>query len=126
MSHAAGTFDVKLTPREGTEPGIARMSVDKRYHGELDATGKGEMLSANTEVKGSAGYVAIERVTGTLAGRSGTFVLLHNATMDRGTPNLNIVVIPDSGTGEMAGLEGRMDIIIAADGGHSYEFDYEV
>jgi hypothetical protein len=113
-----------MTPQEGTEPGIARMSVDKRYHGELDAAGKGEMLAANTEVKGSAGYVAIERVTGTLAGRSGTFVLQHNATMDRGAPNLNIIVIPDSATSELAGLKGRMDIIIAADGSHSYVFDY--
>jgi hypothetical protein len=86
---------------------------------------KGEMLSAFTDVKGSAGYVAIERVSGTLQGRAGAFVLQHNATMTRGAPALNIVVVPDSGTGELKGLIGKMNIIIA-DGKHSYEFDYEL
>ena len=124
MSHVEGDFDVKLTPLEPTEGGIARMSIEKRFHGELDATSKGEMLAANTEVKGSAGYVAIERVTGTLAGRSGTFVLQHNATMDRGAPSLNIIVVPDSGTGQLTGLAGKMNIIIAPGGKHSYDFEY--
>ena len=119
MSHVAGDFDVKLTPQERARLASARLVT-------LDATSKGEMLAANTEVKGSAGYVAIERVTGTLAGRSGTFVLQHNATMDRGAPSLNIIVVPDSGTAELAALKGKMNIIIAADGKHSYEFDYEL
>jgi hypothetical protein len=81
------------------------------------------MLSAGTEVKGSAGYVAMERVTGTLKGRSGSFVLQHNATMTRGEPQLSITVVPDSGSGQLVGITGKMNIIIAA-GKHSYEFDY--
>ncbi|PYR90434.1 MAG: DUF3224 domain-containing protein [Acidobacteria bacterium] len=105
------------------EEGLARMSIDKRFHGDLEATSTGEMLSAGTSVKGSAGYVAIERVTGTLAGRSGTFVLQHTGTMNRGTPDLTITVVPDSGTGDLTGLAGRMSINID-EGKHSYGFDY--
>jgi Protein of unknown function (DUF3224) len=127
MMHATGPFEVKLTPQpmgEATEGAtLARMALDKQYHGELEATSKGEMLSAAGSVKGSAGYVAIEKVNGTLAGRKGTFVLQHNATMTRGTPQLNIIVVPDSGTGELAGLSGRMNIIMA-EGKHSYDFEY--
>ena len=126
-THASGSFDVKLNPLDAynkTEgANLARMSIDKQFHGDLEAISKGEMLSAMTEVKGSAGYVAIEKVTGTLDGRSGSFVLQHNATMTRGVPYMNIVVVPDSGTGELAGLAGKMTIIIA-DGKHSYEFEY--
>jgi hypothetical protein len=124
---ASGTFDVKLAPLgayntdEGTK--LARMSIDKQFHGALEATSKGEMLSAGTAVEGSAGYVAIERVEGTLDGRRGTFVLQHNATMARGVPALDISVVPDSGTGELAGLSGRMGIDIA-DGKHAYDFEY--
>jgi hypothetical protein len=129
MSHASGSFDVKLSSLEpyNTEEGgkLARLSIDKQFHGDLEATSKGEMLSAGTDIKGSAGYVAIERVTGTLGGYSGSFVLHHNATMPRGEPNLNIVVVPDSGTGELKGLTGKMAIIIA-DGKHSYEFTYNL
>jgi len=99
------------------------MSIDKQFHGDLEATSQGEMLSAGTDMKGSAGYVAIERVTGTLDGRSGGFVLQHNATMTRGAPYLNIIVVPDSGTGELAGLDGTMNIVIDK-GKHSYEFQY--
>src|SRR5471032_256001 len=125
-THASGSFDVKLNPLDAynkTEgANLARMSIDKQFHGDLEAISKGEMLSAMTEVKGSAGYVAIEKVTGTLDGRSGSFVLQHNATMTRGVPYMNIVVVPDSGTGELAGLAGKMTIIIA-DGKHSYEFE---
>ena len=102
---------------------LGRMSIDKQFHGDLEATSKGEMLTAGTGVKGSAGYVAIERVTGTLHGRSGSFVLQHSGTMTRGAPQLTITVVPDSGTGELAGLAGRMTIEIA-DGKHSYDFEY--
>jgi hypothetical protein len=126
--HARGPFEVRLNPlppyNDAEGANLGRMSIDKQFRGELEAASKGEMLSAGTSVKGSAGYVAIERVTGTLQGRSGTFVLQHNATMNRGTPAQNIVVVPDSGTGQLAGLSGTMRIAIAADGKHSYEFDY--
>ena len=101
------------------------MSIDKQFRGGLEASSQGEMLSAGTGVKGSAGYVAIERVSGALQGRSGTFVLQHNATMTRGVPQLSITVVPDSGTGELVGLSGRMTIEIA-DGNHSYEFEYTI
>ena len=125
--HAHGPFDVKLGKLEpynnGDGAGIARMSLDKRFHGELEATSQGEMLSCGS-AKDSGGYVAIERVSGSLHGRLGTFALQHNATMTRGAPALNIIVVPGSGTGELAGLSGRMNIVIAADGAHSYEFEY--
>ena len=125
--HATGTFDVKLnvqTDDKVGDPTVGRMSIDKQFHGDLEATSKGQMLSTLTEVKGSAGYVAIERVTGTLQGRAGSFSLQHNATMNRGVPELNVIVIPDSGTGQLIGLAGKLNIIIAPDGKHSYEFDY--
>jgi hypothetical protein len=124
-----GTFDVKLVPQplalapEGS--GLGRMSLDKRYHGELDATGVGEMLSAMAAVKGSAGYVAIERVSGTLQGRSGSFVLQHSGTLERGAPTLSVTVVPDSGTAELAGLTGSMAIEVEP-GVHRYAFTYEV
>jgi hypothetical protein len=127
---ARGPFQVKLNPQASDEqPGgssLARLTIDKRFEGDLEATSKGEMLSAGSPVTGSAGYVAIERVTGTLHGRSGTFVLQHNATMTRGTPQLNIIVVPDSGTGELVGLTGTMQIVIAPGGAHSYEFEYSL
>jgi hypothetical protein len=124
--HANGAFDVKLSVQKDDaigDPTIGRMSIDKQLHGDLEATSKGQMLSTITEVKGSAGYVAIERVTGTLNGRTGSFSLQHNATMNRGVPELNVIVIPDSGTGQLAGITGKMNIIIT-DGKHSYEFEY--
>jgi hypothetical protein len=130
MAHAAGTFEVKLTPqkpdnKEAESANLGRMSIDKQFHGDLEGTSQGEMLSAMTDVKGSAGYVAIERVTGTLQGRSGTFVLQHNGTMTRGEPQLSVTVVPDSGTGDLAGLAGKVTIRI--DGKqHFYEFDYEI
>lgn len=127
---AAGPFEVKLQPLDpyNRDEGAAlgRRSIDKRFHGDLEATSQGEMLSAGGTVQGSAGYVAIERVTGTLHGRSGSFTLQHFATMTRGTPRLEIVVVPDSGSGELAGLRGTMRIIIAEGGQHAYEFDYEL
>lgn len=123
--HARGAFDVKLNPLAANDRGanLGRMSIEKQFHGDLEGTSQGEMLSVMSDVKGSAGYVAIERVSGTLNGQRGSFVLQHNATMNRGEPSLNIIVVPDSGCGELAGLSGTMRIIIA-DGKHSYEFDY--
>lgn len=123
---ATGTFEVKLTPQVadgGDETGIGRLVLDKQFHGDLEATSKGQMLAAGTAVKGSAGYVAIEKITGTLGGRSGSFVLQHTGTMDRGAPQLSVTVVPDSGTRELVGLTGKMNIIIA-EGKHSYEFEY--
>jgi hypothetical protein len=124
---ATGTFDVKLTPHPAddaaAEPAVGRLAIDKRFHGELDGTSRGEMLAAQTGVKGSAGYVAIEKVTATLAGRRGSFVLQHTGTMTRGSPQLVISVVPDSGTEQLAGLAGTMAIEVA-DGKHSYVFDY--
>ena len=125
MTRATGTFVVKLAPQPSDEATLARMSIDKQFHGDLEGTSKGVMLAAGTSVKGSAGYVAMERVTGTLAGRSGSFVLQHSATMTRGAPELSVTVVPDSGIGQLVGLTGRMNIIIA-DGKHSYEFDYSI
>jgi hypothetical protein len=125
VNHATGPFEVKIAPQDDKtgDPLLARMTIDKQFHGDLEATSKGQMLSAGTAVKGSAGYVAMEKVTGTLHGHTGTFVLQHNATMNRGTPQLSITVVPDSGTGDLAGITGKMNIIIA-DGKHSYDFEY--
>ncbi|HMD84944.1 MAG TPA: DUF3224 domain-containing protein [Terriglobia bacterium] len=128
MIHASGTFDVELTPqqpdnKEAESAKLGRMSIDKKFCGDLEATSKGEMLSAMTEVKGSAGYVALERVSGTLHGRSGTFVLQHSGTMTRNAPELSITVVPDSGAGQLVGLAGKMTIK-TADGKHFYELDY--
>jgi hypothetical protein len=130
MTRATGTFEVKLTP-QSTEEGVegialARMTLDKVFHGDLDATSKGEMLTAGTSrVKNSAGYVAIERVTGTLHGRRGSFALQHNGVMTRGDGRLTISVVPDSGTDELVGLTGKMDIKVA-EGKHFYHFDYAI
>ena len=126
-TRATGTFDVKVTPQPSDDKGdgaVGRMTLDKQFHGDLEGTSKGEMLTAMTAVKGSAGYVAIERVTGALRGRKGTFALQHTGIMTRGTPSLTITVVPDSGTDQLAGLSGKMAIVIGADGKHSYELDY--
>ena len=126
-THASGAFEVKLTAAAaGADPGgssLGRMSIDKQFHGDLAAVSKGEMLSAGTSVKGSAGYVAMEQVTGSLHGRSGSFVLQHYGIMNRGAPQLTVTVVPDSGTGELAGLAGTLAIKIV-DGKHFYEMDY--
>lgn len=128
-ARASGTFDVKLNPLEAyggaTDPMLGRMSIDKTFRGDLEATSVGEMLTGMTSVKGSAGYVAIERVSGTLQGRTGTFMLHHNGLMSRGAQQLVIGVVPDSGTGELAGITGSMTIEIA-DGKHSYTFEYSL
>jgi hypothetical protein len=129
-NRAIGTFDVKLTPmapdREDEDPSLFRMTLDKQYHGDLEATGLGQMLTAATAVAGSAGYVAIERVSGKLNGRPGSFILQHNGIMNRGEGQLHITVVPDSGTDQLAGIQGKLDIKIAPDGEHSYMFDYTV
>lgn len=125
MAQARGSFQVDLNPQAGdTADGVSlgRLSIDKQFQGDLDATSKGEMLSANTEV-GSAVYVAIERVTGTLHGRSGSFVLVHKGTMTSAAQELTISVAPDSGTGELVGLAGNLAITIV-DGKHAYSFEY--
>ena len=126
-NHATGTFEVKLAPQNDGKPEdspIGRMLIDKQIHGDLEATSKGTMLASGTGARGSSGgYVALEIVTGTLKGHTGTFVLEHSATMNRGVPQLSITVIPDSGTGQLTGLAGKMNINIA-DGKHSYDFEY--
>ncbi|MFN0181587.1 MAG: DUF3224 domain-containing protein [Gemmatimonadales bacterium] len=125
---ATGTFEVKLAPLPGygAAPGSpGRMSIDKVFRGDLEATSQGEMLAAMTATQGSAGYVAIERVMGTLHGKTGTFVLQHSSTMARGVPTQSVTVIPDSGTDGLTGLTGRMTIIIK-DGTHCYEFEYSI
>jgi len=123
--HATGSFEVKLLPQSlaDAESGLGRMSIDKVFSGDLQGTSKGEMLSALTAVKGSAGYVAIERVTGTLQGRSGSFMLQHLGTMTRGTPTLTVLVVPDSGTEGLTGIAGSLSINIT-DGKHFYTLDY--
>lgn len=123
--HARGTFEVKLAPQEdkSQDATLGRMTIDKQIHGDLEGTSKGQMLTAGSAVKGSGGYVAMERVTGTLSGRSGSFTLQHSATMDRGVPHLSITVVPDSGTDQLVGLTGKFNITIA-DGKHSYDFEY--
>ncbi len=126
MPGATGTFEVRLDPQvdNGQEAAtIGRLIIDKQFRGDLEATSKGQMLSAAGNVPESAGYVAIERVTGTLHGKSGSFVLQHNGTMNRGAPQLTISVVPDSGTGELQGLAGNMEILID-EGGHAYSFTY--
>lgn len=125
MNNAGGTFDVKMNPQtdEAGDPTIGRMTLDKQYHGPLEGTGKGQMLTGGTEVDGSGVYVAIERVTGKLDGLSGAFLLQHGGTMTRGVPQLVINVVPDSGTGDLVGLTGKMMINIV-DGKHFYEFEY--
>jgi hypothetical protein len=125
---AAGPFEVKLSllePYNQNDPGFGRRSLDKRFHGDLDATSQGEMLSIGS-AQGSGGYVAMERVSGSLHGRKGSFALQHNATMTQGVPYLNIVVVPGSGSGELSGLSGSMRIHIQPGGAHSYEFDYRL
>lgn len=129
MPKITGTFEVKMIPQPGPGPadGVAlqRLLLDKHYLGPLQASGEGQMLGAMTPVKGSAGYVAIERVAGTLGGRAGSFVLQHHGLMNRGVPSLSVTVVPDSGLGDLQGLSGRMDIRIES-GQHFYDFEYSL
>jgi hypothetical protein len=121
---AKGTFEVKIVPVEGGGL-VTRMTIDKTFSGDLAGTSAGEMLAAMTEVKGSAGYVAIEKVTGTLGGKKGTFTLQHSGTMAGGKQELSVTVVPDSGTGELVGLAGKMSIVIEGKK-HFYEFVYSL
>jgi len=129
MSHITGTFDVKMTPQPADpavgDPTVGRLALDKQYHGVLSATGKGQMLSVMGTVDSSAGYVAMERVSGNLDGRTGTFALQHMGIMTRGIGELTIWVVPDSGTAELIGIAGTMKII-NTDGQHTYEFEYSL
>jgi hypothetical protein len=124
---AIGLFEVTLTPQPHVDgvgdPAIGRMSIDKQFSGDLRGTSRGQMIAAMSEVKGSAGYVAMERVEGTLHGRRGAVTLQHTGIMTRGTPQLTITVVPDSGTGELAGISGTMTIDII-DGQHHYVLAY--
>ncbi|HWE49927.1 MAG TPA: DUF3224 domain-containing protein [Bryobacteraceae bacterium] len=126
MPHARGSFTVNVQPL--TPPpaeGLARFSIDKQIHGDLEATTKGEMYSGGNPRQGAAGYVAIEMVTGTLGGKQGSFALQHNATMDRNGLKMSVHVTPGSGTGELQGIEGRF--VIQIEGGkHSYDFEYSL
>jgi hypothetical protein len=127
--HAEGTFDVKNSQLPSDDAiaatPIGRFGLDKQFHGDLDASSKGEMLAAGNPASGAGGYVAIEFVTGTLQGRKGSFALQHFGTMEAGKFDLKVLVAPGSGTGELTGISGSMEIIIAA-GKHSYKFDYTV
>ena len=126
-TRATGTFEVKINPltayddAEGSP--LGRLSIDKQFRGDIEGTSKGEMLTGMTNVKNSAGYVAIERVTGTLHGHTGSFILQHSGTMNKGAQTLVVTVVPDSGTGQLEGLAGVLSIIIEG-GKHSYELDY--
>jgi hypothetical protein len=124
---ASGTFDVKLTPQPAADSasGLGRMAIDKQFHGDLEASSKGEMLAAMTRVENSAGYVALEHVTGSLAGRRGAFSLQHYGIMNRGKPTLTVSVVPDSGTDQLTGLTGTMTIDITG-GKHLYTFEYQL
>ena len=126
--NAKGTFDVKVIPQaaDGSAGGpFGRLFLDKQFHGDLEATSKGQMLGAGTAVEGSAGYVALELVSGTLHGRRGTFILQHTGSMTKGVPAMSVVVVPDSGTDQLTGLAGKMTIIIVG-GKHSYDFEYRL
>ncbi len=127
MTRVNGEFDVKLTPlaADGPEASIQRLSLDKQFRGGLQGTSKGQMLAVTTDVKDSAGYVAIERFTGTLGGHDGGFVLQHHGIMTRGTGNLTVTIVPDSGTGGLAGIAGTMTITITG-GKHLYDVEYEL
>jgi hypothetical protein len=129
MAEARGTFEVKRAPLPADAPQeaktLGRMSIRKTFHGDLQGSGRGEMLTAGTEIVGSAGYVAVELFRGTLGGRAGTFALQHSGTMNRGAPSLTITIVPDSGTEELSGISGRLSIEIA-EGKHFYVLDYEL
>lgn len=126
MQHAHGTFTVDVRPLQpAPSDGLARFSIDKQIHGDLEATTKGEMISGGDPKAGAAGYVAMEAVTGTLSGKRGSFALQHFATMDSGGPKMNVIVVPGSGTGDLKGIAGTFTIHIEK-GQHSYDFDYTV
>jgi hypothetical protein len=125
-NHAKGTFEVKVIPQAADDPAggpFSRLFLDKQFAGDLDGNSKGQMLAAGTAVEGSAAYVALEIVSGTLSGRRGTFILQHTGTMKKGAPTMMVTVVPDSGTDQLVGLAGKMTITIA-DGKHFYDIEY--
>lgn len=128
MLEAVGVFEVVLTPTRGEPPaeGIEILLIEKTYSGGLQGTASGQMISHRVASKGSAGYVAMERVEGELDGRKGSFVLQHNGSMERGEPALRVTVVPDSGTGELTGLKGELQIVINENGDHHYVLNYEM
>lgn len=128
MNHAHGTFDVTVTPQKADNQAaetaqLGRLSIDKKFSGELEGVSTGEMLSVGTEIEGSGGYVAIERVKASLNGKTGTFVLQHLGTMTKTEAVMKITVLPDSGTGQLTGIAGTMTITIEK-GKHAYDFAY--
>ena len=128
MMTARGTFDVKVIPRapdDSTGGPFGRLFLDKQFHGDLEGVSRGQMLGAMSAVEGSGGYVALEQVTGTLKGRSGSFILQHNGSMRKNVPTMHVTVVPDSGTDQLQGLEGTMTIVIEG-GKHSYELEYTI
>jgi hypothetical protein len=126
MHHAHGTFTVDVRPGSpAPAEGLSRFSLDKQIHGDLEATSKGEMLSGGDPKQGTAGYVAMEMLMGTLGGKRGSFALQHSATMDQSGPKMTVIVVPGSGTGELKGIAGTFNIHIDK-GGHSYDFDYSL
>lgn len=129
MPHITGEFEVTMTPQTlsdtAAQSGLGRLSLNKRYHGALDASAQGEMLSVRAAVAGSAGYVALERVEGSLDGRHGSFYLQHSGIMTRGTPTLSVTVVPDTGTQQLQGLTGSLAIRIEG-GKHYYDFTYDI
>jgi hypothetical protein len=126
--HAKGTFDVKVLPQTDDvdigDPTIGRFALEKQFHGDLDAISKGQMLGSRSD-NGAGGYVAIERISGSLSGHKGSFSLQHIGTMQGGKSTMDVQVVPGSGSGELEGISGRMTIIIA-DGKHSYDFQYSL
>ena len=129
MKRASGSFEVSVQPLANAEvsadPMLGRFLLTKKFTGDLDASARGHMLSAGTGVKGSAGYVAIDQITGSLGGRKGSFVLQHSGSMKRGAPTLSVMVVPDSGTGDLEGITGTLSINIV-DGKHFYDFLYSL
>ena len=123
VNEAVGSFDVKLEPVGATDGPIGGLTIDKTFRGDLQGSSVGQMLAYRSEVEGSACYVALERVTAALGSREGSFTLQHNGLMNKGTPSLTVVVVPDSGTEGLEGLTGEMEII-ASPGRHDYKFRY--
>lgn len=123
MFHAAGEFDVSLKPVSAADEAPMRMSIDKQFHGDLEATSVGQMMAGGNEANGARVYVALETVTGKLKGRSGSFILAHRGTMSANGQALSVIIVPDSGTDELKGIAGNLDIDIR-EGKHFYTMDY--
>jgi hypothetical protein len=125
-THATGSFEVKLVPLDSgfSDPSLGRMTIEKQYHGDLEATSLGQMLTARMGKQDSGGYVAIEKVSGALNGQAGTFILQHNGIMRGSIARLTVTVVPESGTGQLEGIAGEMSIKIEGAGKHSYNFEY--